>query len=70
MGLVQRPSCARWVVGAHIGPLWSMVGARRVPVVGLALYVGLGNGVFSLLPVYAERHVDEGFPGFAPRLFN
>ena len=70
MGLVQRSICARWVVGAHIGPFWSVVGAGRVPVVGLALYVGFGHGVFSLLSVCAERHVDKGLPRFAPRLFN
>lgn len=68
--LLQGSSGACWVVGAHIGPFWGVVGAGRVPVVGLAFGVGLGNGVFSFLAVGAEGHVDEGFSGFATRLLD
>lgn len=68
--LMQGSGCACWVVGARIGSFWGLVGAGRVPVVGLTFGVGLGDRIFSFLTVGTEGHVDEGFAGFASRLFD
>lgn len=68
--LVEGPSGACRVVGAHIGPFGCMVGAGRVPVVGLAFGIGLGDRIFSFFAVGAEGHMKEGFAGFPSHLLD